>query len=382
MRQVRHKGCLALFTITVLLVVLSCSLIWASWNYDERPIVGLGANAWSPDGERLVFDWKGRIFTIQINGHNLKYLTHGDLPAWSPDGQYIAFSDRSRPMDIYVIAPDGGDLQKLTSGDYDKWFPIWSPDSAQIAYFQQRVYGDPYEYGPSTLSVVTLNGSIQEIGSGYWLSWAPTSREIALLSNGSVYIYNLNRREESPLLTEDSIYTNNIEWAPDGTEIAYIGDNGVRTVRPNGSGRRRLTHNIGRISRMAWSPDGDKMAFSVIGDEENGVYVLEISTNNYFQVAEQSQFDSLLSWSPDSRYLALQAYDALYVVDTITNTAILRFKPARLISWYDLSQAEVRAVRNICIVLTGLVILAGLPVYLIEQQSFKRSNTESGEQHS
>jgi TolB protein len=50
-------------------------------------------------------------------------------PAWSPDGRWIAFSsNREGPVfDLYLIRPDGTELQRITHGDGDTRYAAWKP---------------------------------------------------------------------------------------------------------------------------------------------------------------------------------------------------------------------------------------------------------------
>jgi Tol biopolymer transport system component len=91
------------------------------------------------------------IYTIRIDGTGLTKVVglNGGIsePAWSPvpaaDGEYkIAFSDRPRNedgslapnADIFLVNPDGGGLQNLTSTPlvYEA-NPTWAPSSTQLA---------------------------------------------------------------------------------------------------------------------------------------------------------------------------------------------------------------------------------------------------------
>jgi Tol biopolymer transport system component len=117
----------------------------------------------SPDGARVAFG----NHVVDVDGSNLQEIAPANLftdeqfggfspgiavPQWSPDGSLIAFTSSNdtfptnppernsqRRMDIWVVRPDGTDLQRLTTdtvgslgtnapGDFGAAFPTWTRD--------------------------------------------------------------------------------------------------------------------------------------------------------------------------------------------------------------------------------------------------------------
>jgi Tol biopolymer transport system component len=96
---------------------------------EERP-------AWSPDSSQIAFDASAgstrQLYVMDADGANPVALTEGGeagAPAWSPDGQWIAFAwdQDDTDSEIFIIRPDGTDLQQLTDNDWNDSAPDWLP---------------------------------------------------------------------------------------------------------------------------------------------------------------------------------------------------------------------------------------------------------------
>ncbi|HEX4933416.1 MAG TPA: hypothetical protein VFV33_09570, partial [Gemmatimonadaceae bacterium] len=103
----------------------------------------------SPDGQRLVVDLLGDLYTLPIGGGAATRLTsgmaHDAQPRWSPDGQRIAFiSDRSGGNNVWVIAADGRDTVQLSKTTDDLYVsPEWTPDGKYVAVTRSAAGGAP-----------------------------------------------------------------------------------------------------------------------------------------------------------------------------------------------------------------------------------------------
>src|SRR5215212_3589598 len=73
----------------------------------------------SPDGQTVLFEYKGDIWTVPAAGGNAVPLTLSETyefsPVWSHDGRSIAFaSDRYGNFDVFVMPGTGGEAKRLT----------------------------------------------------------------------------------------------------------------------------------------------------------------------------------------------------------------------------------------------------------------------------
>ncbi len=151
---------------------------------------------WSPDGRSLLFSGTESIYTIGVDGSDLRSVAataplHLDFPrvAWSPDGTTIAFVDStpleepSAPNDVVesqytlrLVAPNGEDLRTvqdlgvcaclgLVSPDL-----AWAPDGSGIAFTK---VGRIRSHGAHLLDLGT--GQLRELSpdANGFLAWEP-----------------------------------------------------------------------------------------------------------------------------------------------------------------------------------------------------------------
>lgn len=106
--------------------------------------------SWSPDGSQLLFisnrdgNWDVYL-SNSLSGEGAINLSQNDgvnfHPRFSPDGQRIVFeSDVNGSFDIYVMDADGGNLQRLTTGNGDESDPSWIDDDTIL--FASNEIGD------------------------------------------------------------------------------------------------------------------------------------------------------------------------------------------------------------------------------------------------
>jgi len=200
----------------------------------------------SPDGQTIVFDLLGDLYTIPRGGGQATRLTRGmalDLhPVFSPDGSQILFvSDRSGNENIWMVDADGSDPRPVTTerGDFHFADPEWSPDGDYVLV-RKNESGSPNPGRQAWLVHVSggTGMALAEAAEGLGFRWGPDGRAIwfrgaddggpGLRGNGvppRAQIMRLDRRtgDVAPITTVPSGGARPVV-SPNGEWLAYVAD--------------------------------------------------------------------------------------------------------------------------------------------------------------
>ncbi|MGZ5487775.1 MAG: hypothetical protein ACXWF4_04530, partial [Candidatus Aminicenantales bacterium] len=93
----------------------------------------------SPDGQTIVFAYKGDLYRVPSGGGVAVPLTiheaHDYMPVWSHDGKSIAFaSDRYGNFDVFVMPASGGEARRLTFHSASELPFSFSPDDNGVLF--------------------------------------------------------------------------------------------------------------------------------------------------------------------------------------------------------------------------------------------------------
>ena len=122
----------------MMVVVMAGSSVQASASQAFTPL-WLRDVMVSPDGQQVLFCYKGDIYKVSTKGGTAVQLTTHDSyecsPVWSADGKQIAFaSDRHGNLDIFTMSADGGSATRLTYNSVAEVPQAFSPDGKWVLF--------------------------------------------------------------------------------------------------------------------------------------------------------------------------------------------------------------------------------------------------------
>lgn len=109
-------------------------------------------------------------------------------------------------------------------------------------------------------------------------------------------------------------------WSPDGARLVFISpclrradfienaysDTSLFLIHAGGTGLQQLTNIPGADFEPAWSPEGDRIAFTSLRDGNKQIYVLELDSLAVTRLTEldANNENSQPAWSPDGKQIA------------------------------------------------------------------------------
>ena len=279
--------------------------IWSRNPEYELTLTGI-LPSFSPDGEHFVFTTRpaqgtvlGASVAMGTPGSNAFTVVYQDktrnvlAPTWTSKGDQILFgfgvfnaffngfnaefmkpSERSEGgAQIAVVNADGSGFHMLTSGDANNGFPSMSPDGKRFVY---------RSFGPDGQGLRIMNVESHRITS----------------------------------LTEG--YDNFPLWSPRGDLIMFSrfadGDYEIYTIKPDGTGAKRLTRSRGNDAHQSWSPDGGHIVFasSRMGFKDEVIYtnapqpygelfVMRFDGSDVQQLTDNQWEDGTPAWQPSKK---------------------------------------------------------------------------------
>ncbi|MCH7779819.1 MAG: PD40 domain-containing protein, partial [Acidobacteria bacterium] len=268
----------------------------------------------SPDGEEIVFDLLGDLYTIPIGGGEAKALTSGfawDMqPRYNPDGTSIAFtSDRGGGDNIWVMDRDGSDPRAVTEEDFRLLnSPVWSPDGNFIA--ARKHFTSRRSLGAGEIWLYHKSG-----GSGLQLNERPNDQkdlgEPAFSPDGR-YVY----------FSRDSTPGDRFQYSKDSNDQIYT----IHRIDRESGDIEAFISGAGGAVRPTPSPDGKWLAFVRRVRFQSTLFLHGMDTGANIPIYDNLERDMQetwaihgvypgIAWTPDSESIVFWAKGKIHRID-------------------------------------------------------------------
>lgn len=331
----------------------------------------------SPDGQTIVFDLLGDIYTMPISGGEATNITNSmawDMqPRFSPDGQQLVFtSDQGGGDNIWIMNTDGSDARAVTDEKFRLLnSPAWSPDGEYIVArkhftgMRSLGAGEIWLYHKSGGQGVQLNKRPNEQKDLGEPIYTPDGKYVLFSRDstpGPIFEYSKDSNNQIYEIFAIELATGEIKpWvsgpggavrptpSPDGDSLAFvrrIRADSALFVQDRTSGELTpiytdLTRDMqetwaihGVYPNFAWMPDGKDIVFYAQG----GIHRINVASKEVtqipFKVTDQreirkavtvsnevakDEFDvKMMRWlqvRPDGQQALFQALGYIYTVD-------------------------------------------------------------------
>jgi TolB protein len=220
----------------------------------------------------------------------------GESRAGEPTGR-IAFNTRDA---LWLMDADGSNRVLLDRSPQGlAYAPTWSPDGREVAFV--RSIGEV-----NGIFVIDLESTQERQISpdGVAPEWSPDGSRLAFVAPTGLALMNPDGSGVTPLGVRGDCPT----WSPQGEEIAYCAVQGelseeddLYVMRADGSRRRRLTGDPGIEDPVAWSPDGERIAFFSRRTTGGDTYLIDVDGRDVVQLTSEPGAQVANAWLPDGR---------------------------------------------------------------------------------
>jgi serine/threonine protein kinase/tetratricopeptide (TPR) repeat protein len=254
---------------------ISTALV-TSWSPDGAYITKI---AYSSKGIRITNTATDRLSTvISINGP-FRWLVATE---WSPLSNRLLCLTKGDGGDaIWTIKIDGSELQKVVEDSYDLFSPRWAANGKAIYYFR----------------AVSRTKQLMKVEVSPKTGRAKTKPKILQDGLEAGETFTISRDNKRLFYTRELRYSN--LW------LVHAKDDYTAQSIP----LRQLTTGTLANVDPSFSPDGDKIAFSVAKGTQANIFVMAVQGGQIQQLTYMSSYNASPVWSPDGREIAFASRD-------------------------------------------------------------------------
>ncbi|GAA4339341.1 amidohydrolase family protein [Mucilaginibacter gynuensis] len=323
--------------LIIISTLLSANIYAQKWNIEntggqpKKVSITTDEGTWmnldvSPDGQTIVFDLLGDIYSMPVKGGRATILASGRAwevqPRFSPDGKQISYtSDKEGGDNIWIMNSDGNNKHSITKENFRLLNnAAWAPDGQ---YLVARKH---------------FTGS-RSLGAGeMWMYYKTGGDGIQLTSRK-----NDQQDAGEPTISPDGKF---VYWSEDVTPGPYFQYNkdpnagiyNIKRINRTTGEIETVTGGTGGACRPQLSPDGKLMAFVKRVRLKSVLYIHNLETREEWPVYDDLSHDQQetwaifgvypnFGWTPDSKNIIFYAKGKIWNLDiTSLNAAQIPFE--------------------------------------------------------
>lgn len=284
------RSCLLIF---VVLLAIAPALAQSSFDFKTMLAAKrVGDPQISPDGKTIAFTvgkvslednkTNTQIFTMNIDGSNVKQITDGSAshssPRWSPDGSRLAIVTGGQ---IWTIKADGTGKKQVTTISTGAGGPVWSPDGRWIA-FSSEVYPECKDDAcnrseDSRVESSKVKAKIADrLLYRHWVEWRDRKRThvfIVAVDGGAATDLTPGDFDSPPYAAATGT---DYAFSPDGKEIAFL-------------------RNFDKVEATSTNSD---------------IVVLDLAAKTQKNITEKNRgYDAAPHYTPDGKYIIFRSQE-------------------------------------------------------------------------
>ncbi len=281
------------------------------------------------DGSTIMFvraDGTGhRVVETPANG--LPSQRHSiNSVSWGPRGEQLVYSKvwcilpvcAPRTGEIRVMDADGTRHRTVVAiSDAVVSGARWSPDGRRIAFLTWHwvpCWGCP---AASVVHIVNADGSTHlTLGPGYRPEWSPDGRRLAYSTGtGAIAVVDVALGDPPSIVSPPQVLGSSPVWSPDGRYIAFFGndaaDDGGRLLPAKvwvvtAEGKRARALPVSTYAPVSWSPDSRQLA---VASTDDGHIAIVDRLGDRTRHVTSSGFPLSVAWSQGGSTIAYVHYE-------------------------------------------------------------------------
>ncbi len=206
-----------------------------------------------------------------------------------------------------AMRPDG---RQLAVGSFDGVIRLYDPNTGQL---QQALFGQQ-----------------KDTGHCCSLTWSPDGKRLAsCYMDGPLHIWNAATGQLIRTIPPNHAVTNCVAWSPDGELLAFGTDGGVTLWNPDSGKQVSFPAEAGSVRSLVWTSDSKLLAAACV---DRVVRIWEVpSAKLLHKFAGYQGYYPILALSPDGKTLVFASSEKeLCICDVASGKLLRRLEPDRI----------------------------------------------------